>query len=131
MKTTKLFVYGTLKTGFGNNHYLRGGALLGRAKLRGYGLFLIGGVIPMVAKDADHYVLGELWQIPTSYLIGLDRLEHGYQRRTEAVLLNNEFVDAQVYCSVEKNLDSVRTCGVLVETGMYRGAEPIKRKNQS
>ncbi|MGB7565132.1 MAG: gamma-glutamylcyclotransferase family protein [Prochlorococcaceae cyanobacterium] len=76
-----VFVYGTLKRGQGNHHWLRGAAFLGRRRLDGACLYDLG-PYPM-AVAGDGLIHGELFAVDGAGLLHLDELEEApllYQR---------------------------------------------------
>lgn len=96
-----LFVYGTLKRGYGNNRLLDNAAFLGTAQVRGFKIYHLGGFPGVhVSPDLDDMVYGELYRVDNDYDVArLDRLEgvnhqspkHGmYHRMTTHVELYNE-----------------------------------------
>jgi gamma-glutamylaminecyclotransferase len=87
-----IFVYGTLKRGCSNHHYLAGQTLLGEARTApGFALFDLGGYPGMVALPGESgSVSGEVWEVDTDCLERLDALEgtaEGLYRREAAALL--------------------------------------------
>ncbi len=74
---TRVFVYGTLKRGCRNHHYLAGQQFLGKAMTSpGYILFSLGDYPGMVrSADQNHHVVGELWAVDRAGLSALDELE--------------------------------------------------------
>jgi len=76
----KIFVYGTLKHGYGNNRLLTGCNLLGPGIIRNHRLYNVG--FPIAVKCNKSSAIGEIWEIPedllSSTLSSLDRLE-GYR----------------------------------------------------
>ena len=86
-----LFVYGTLKRGGSNHHYLTGQKFLGAARTTpGFRLFDLGGFPGLVPVSEDQAgVIGEVWEVDTAALAGLDVLEglaEGLYRRAPASL---------------------------------------------
>lgn len=84
-----LFVYGSLKQGFPNQHVNTGRRVDGRYRTREpHGLFLLGdGEVPCIVAPAGagHQVIGELYAVGDADLVGMDRLERlgepeGYER---------------------------------------------------
>jgi gamma-glutamylcyclotransferase (GGCT)/AIG2-like uncharacterized protein YtfP len=97
---TLVFVYGTLKRGGRNQHYLAGQKLIGVARtMPGFRLFDLGeypGMVPS-ADDRDG-VSGEVWSVEVDCLEHLDLLEgiaEGLYRR-ELVPLLPPFADRKV-----------------------------------
>ena len=74
---TRVFVYGTLKRGGDNHHYLAYQQFLGAAHtLPGYTLYSLGDYPGMVrAADDTDGVTGELWAVDDACLRQLDLLE--------------------------------------------------------
>lgn len=70
-----MFVYGTLKKGFGNNHLLSGDTFVGEATtLPNFTMFSMGG-FPGVSKEGETQIRGEIYEVSPSTLERLDRLE--------------------------------------------------------
>jgi gamma-glutamylcyclotransferase (GGCT)/AIG2-like uncharacterized protein YtfP len=97
---TLLFVYGTLKRGGSNQHYLAGQKFIGVARTPpGFRLFSLGeypGMIPF-ADDRDG-VSGEVWSVEVDCLEHLDVLEDiaGGTYRREPVPLLAPFADHKI-----------------------------------
>ncbi len=74
---TRVFVYGTLKRGGSNHHFLAGQAFLGEARTApGYILFSLGDYPGMVRRiGTEDHVLGEVWAVDGAALAALDELE--------------------------------------------------------
>lgn len=94
---TLVFVYGTLKRGCSNHHFLADQDFVGEARTTpGFRLYQLGGHPGMVAKPDDHDgVIGEIWSVGEEALIRLDGLEglkEGIYRR-EVVPLLPPFAD--------------------------------------
>jgi len=70
-----IFVYGTLKRGFGNNRLLSGSKFVGEARTEGkFALYESG--IPFVIEDEQvSQVSGEVYEVDEKTLSRLDRLE--------------------------------------------------------
>ncbi len=95
-----IFVYGTLKQGGSNHHFLAGQSLVGKASTTpGYLLYEITGYPGMVRQaDALEGVSGEVWAVDEACLASLDLLEgttEGIYRR-EAVPLAGPFAGQRV-----------------------------------
>lgn len=100
-----IFVYGTLKKGGHNHHFMAGQTFSGHGRtVPGYTLYDLGGypgIVP-AAEDAEG-VTGEVWSVDDACLAGLDVLEgtaEGLYRR-EVIPLCEPFarsrVEAYVY----------------------------------
>jgi gamma-glutamylcyclotransferase (GGCT)/AIG2-like uncharacterized protein YtfP len=74
----KVFVYGTLKIGYGNNRLLSDANFIGEARTDDK-FNMIGGGFPVIFKSEDGLpVKGEVWEFPderSDILANLDRLE--------------------------------------------------------
>ncbi len=72
-----VFVYGTLKQGGSNHHFLAGQTRLGAATLRpGHALYSLGDYPGLVTEaHATEAVTGEIWRVTPAALAGLDELE--------------------------------------------------------
>jgi len=72
-----IFVYGTLKRGCRNHHFLAGQKFVGEARTApGFRLYDLGGHPGMVAQSDDtEGVTGEIWEVDASALGRLDALE--------------------------------------------------------
>jgi gamma-glutamylcyclotransferase (GGCT)/AIG2-like uncharacterized protein YtfP len=95
--THLVFVYGSLKKGFGNHHRLEGAAFLGetRTKARSFRMESFGAFpavykVPTKAGGPAYSIEGELYEVNDKILEGLDRLEsNGHFYRRELVKLAN------------------------------------------
>lgn len=72
---TRVFVYGTLRNGWGNHRLLVGQTFVGPAKtVAGFAMFEAG--IPIVRRDASGgAIVGEVYEVDAAALRDLDRLE--------------------------------------------------------
>jgi gamma-glutamylcyclotransferase (GGCT)/AIG2-like uncharacterized protein YtfP len=97
---TLVFVYGTLKRGGSNHHYLAGQKFLGEARTPpGFRLFNLGKYPGMVARADDRDgVSGEVWAVEADCIEHLDVLEDvaGGSYRREPVPLLPPFADHKV-----------------------------------
>ena len=93
----KIFVYGTLRKGFGLNNYMDNFKYLGVGKLKGFDMFS-NGYFPMIVKGAGE-VVGEVYEIKNGINeIGvLDKIESAYTRIKVRVKLNGVLTDVEVY----------------------------------
>jgi gamma-glutamylcyclotransferase (GGCT)/AIG2-like uncharacterized protein YtfP len=75
--STLVFVYGTLKRGGSNHHYLAGQTLIGTARtVAGFTLYSLGDYPGLVAEaTAAEGVSGEIWAVDAACLASLDILE--------------------------------------------------------
>lgn len=100
-----IFVYGTLKRGCSNHHFMAGQKFAGEARTApGFRLFDLGGHPGMVVYPEDHDgVAGEVWAVDADCLVHLDGLEglaQGIYRREIVPLLApwaNRGIEAYTY----------------------------------
>lgn len=73
----RVFVYGTLKRGGTNHHYLRGQKFVTEARTQpGYTLYQAADYPGLIVDDDDRDgVTGEVWEVSSVCLAALDRLE--------------------------------------------------------
>lgn len=84
-----VFVYGTLKRGQYNHHWIDGGAYLGRRQLCGAQLRNLGAYpMAVLSEGSDAVIHGELYRVKAAGLNHLDQLEGypGFYDRTELQL---------------------------------------------
>jgi gamma-glutamylcyclotransferase (GGCT)/AIG2-like uncharacterized protein YtfP len=123
-----IFVYGTLKHGGANHHYLAGQKFLGAARtVPGFRLFALGDFPGMVAVADDRSgVTGEVWQVDAACLARLDDLEglaEGLYRREPVALLApfaGQSVETYVYA---RELKGARDLGSTWTEPRARGRE--------
>jgi len=110
-----VFVYGTLKRGHGNHHWLLGAPFQGAAMLAGVVLHDLG-PFPM-AVPGDGLVRGEVYEVDGAGLARLDQLE-GYPRlyeRRQMTLADGRMV--WVYLGRPHQVRNVP----LIANGLWRG----------
>lgn len=118
--TNKVFVYGTLKRGFPNHHYISGARFLAEATTIDAYPLVVGGtwftpyLIP--EKGGGHRVKGELWDVPDAMMPALDDLEsthlpNGYRRHRIPVLPvdASEPVEAWTYFRERRHIAIIHT----------------------
>ena len=76
-KVNLVFVYGTLKEGFGNSCVMRDGKkLFDAVTTEGFDMWDVGSGFPCITPNyGGSGVSGELWAVSNDDMIGLDRLE--------------------------------------------------------
>lgn len=89
-----IFVYGTLKKGFQNNHVISNGKLLGNHVTKSEFTMYDLGAYPSVCFDGSTAIHGEVWELPD--LIRTDYLE-GYPGYYDRVQIDTPFGDAWIY----------------------------------
>lgn len=96
MKTTNIFVYGTLRRSFGNHALLANATYLGTARTLESFVMHSSGHIPFVSRSQSvSTILGEVYQISAPTLQRLDRLESCYP-------ISPESFDAQSWYTREE-----------------------------
>ena len=90
--STLIFVYGTLKRGCSNHHYLAGQKFIGEARtVPGFCLYGLTGYPGMVPKADDRDgVTGEVWSVGAealTHMDGLEGIDEGMYRREIIPLL--------------------------------------------
>ena len=94
---TRIFVYGSLKRGYGLNCVLTGQRFLGDARTTpGFRLYDVGAFPAMVAYSDGIAVRGELYEVDNRCLWELDRIE-GEGRLYERVEIELDCGRAQTY----------------------------------
>lgn len=103
----KVFVYGSLKRGFGNHGVLGAAKYLGDDQIRGFRMYNLGAFPGIVHNPRwGDRILGELYEVDAAGLACLDRLEGHptFYRRQPVVLASGG--EAQVY--VLASLDHIK-----------------------
>lgn len=115
----KMFVYGTLKSGYGNNILLQNERKIGNAETVDSYIMKAGG-IPYVFKDKKlSTIKGELWEVDKDTLPSIDRLEghpNWYKREKINVISNDKEHSAWIYF-MQGNSDSSNL--MTVENGKF------------
>jgi gamma-glutamylcyclotransferase (GGCT)/AIG2-like uncharacterized protein YtfP len=109
----KLFVYGSLKQGFGNHGLLKNSKYLGTYDTSDaiYQMVSLGGfpgVIQLDGQDEHCYILGELYEIDDATLARIDMLEgngHFYTRKVIDLSETDDIVEAWMYLLPKNFLD--------------------------
>ena len=101
-KMYTVFVYGTLKKGFGNNILLENSLYLGTGKVINYALKYSHGDngFPVMFKRKNNIVYGELYAVDNYVLSSLDDLEGEgtlYHRKKVRVITDTETLPAYTY----------------------------------
>lgn len=91
-----VFVYGTLKKGFGLNYLLDSSKFIGEAKLEGYEMYSLVSFAPFIVKG-DGKVYGEVYEISEDLLKKLDKFEARYNRKEVEVEILGEKMKVYVY----------------------------------
>ena len=101
---TRVFVYGTLLQGFGNNRLLRGQEFLGTAETEGEFTLLSLTGFPGLMEGGETAIKGEVYEVDDECLVWLDFLEGvnpknpegGLYRRLDVVLADGQ--EVVTYC---------------------------------
>ena len=110
---TKLFVFGTLKQGYGLNRFLTSSKFLGEVELEGYDLYEMSNGIPFIIKG-EGVVYGEIYEVNEEILGVLDSIEVGYDRVKEKVLLLGEMIEINAY-----TFDRIVNNSIKLDEGVY------------
>jgi len=96
-RVRRIFVYGTLRKGFGLNPYMNAFKYLGVGKLNGYDMYS-NGSYPMIVRGSSE-IVGEVYEIKNGIneINILDKIECAYNRTLVRVKLNNALTDAEAY----------------------------------
>lgn len=102
MSPTRLFIYGTLKRGGSNHHYMSGQTFITEARTTpAFRLHDFGGFPGMVRAEDGLSIEGELWDVDADCLARLDVLEGidvgEYERVPASLLLSPDTANVQVY----------------------------------
>lgn len=95
----KVFVYGTLMKGHGNDRLLKDSNFIGKAKLDGYGLYCVTPYYPGIIRKNKSAVRGEVYEVDSATLKRLDSLECAgtlYSRKQELCTMEDGSLQ-QVY----------------------------------
>ena len=84
-----LFVYGTLKRGGGNHHYLKYSKFIQHYKLKHHSLVDLGHGFPYMVQDKGFFVYGEVYEVTEETIKKIDLLE-GVPYLYRRVLTNYE-----------------------------------------
>jgi len=117
--THLVFVYGTLKRGFPNHHYMAGARFLGEARTVERYPLVVGNqwFTPYLMPEpgVGHRVKGEVWEVPEAMLPSLDELESvhlptGYRRqRIEVEMASGGLHEAWVYLRERRHIAMIHT----------------------
>jgi|TARA_R110000772_G_scaffold62241_8_gene140040 gamma-glutamylaminecyclotransferase len=119
---TKILVYGTLRSGLSNHHYMNGCKLIGKGKTNEKYKMTASGIPFVTNSEALTRVVVEAYEVPDNLLPSVDGLE-GYNandhegswyKRTpiKATLDTGEEIDASIYFNDDEG-------STLIETGDY------------
>lgn len=88
-----IFVYGTLRKGFGNHMYLEKAEFLGMARTKEKYTMRVSGIpIPCVSKEPTSHIIGEVYKVNEIELMNIDSLEghpNWYKRELVRVVLSS------------------------------------------
>jgi len=104
----QIFVYGTLKSGFHNHHYLKNATFIDKATtLYKYPMILACQAFPHLinAKGKGHYIKGEVYSIDNETMLKIDELEgvpeHYYGECIDVRLQNGDNLRVKTYFCTE------------------------------
>ena len=125
MKLTNLvFVYGTLKKGFGNHRLLAKAKFIAPAFIMDGKMLNLGAFPAVIAGDMD--IEGEIYSVDKDTLASLDRLEGHptfYERKQVEAYLDDERMPAEAWCyflSKDSQAHYEKLCPVIAE-GIWNG----------
>lgn len=96
---TRVFVYGTLKRGLANHHWLDGQRFIAEARTQPvYRLYDMGGYPGMIRDNNGVAIEGEVWDVDEVGLEQLDVLEdtEGGEYKRVLIELDGEFADQRI-----------------------------------
>ena len=105
VNTHTVFVYGSLKKGFGNHHLLEDAEYVGKAETvsNDYTMYNLG-AFPGVKEGGTTCITGEVYRVTDAELVRLHRLEGHptfYKAKTKQVKLTerimNNYMEAYIY----------------------------------
>ena len=112
----KVFVYGTLKKGFGNHRRLGESPLVGKCSIPGT-MYSLGPYPAITTEQPNGPVAGEIYEVTDSVLDSLDALE-GHPTFYRRIKTETPLGEAWVY-----TMDHVNTCRdygyPIVESGVW------------
>ena len=121
----KVFVYGTLKSGHGNNRVLGVSKKIGDVTTAKNFRMYSNGYFPMIIRDKDGYkITGELYEADEFTIQRLDRLEgvpHLYHRDS-CTVIDCDGKKIQAYVYIYSNVENVRMYSE-VSTGNWRHSD--------
>jgi gamma-glutamylaminecyclotransferase len=105
----RLFVYGSLKSGRGNNGLLDGCQFVGPGYTEGIYTMVNLGMFPGIVEDGETSIYGEVYDVDDGTLARLDMLEghpHFYERKDMMVKVNGEWAPAVGYVLPQEWLEN-------------------------
>lgn len=111
----KVFVYGSLKRGFGNHVLLEGCKYVGPAKTNPLFTMISYGAFPAVLIDGETAITGEVYEVDEHTLRSLDALE-GHPNWYKRVEVVTDLCKAWMYCMQP---DQARPRSPIVANGIW------------
>jgi len=113
MEMDFVFVYGTLRKGFGNYRLLSDAEFIGNAKTKDKYIMYARG-IPFVSKNfSQSHIVGEVYKVDKKTLRDLDRLEGHpnwyYREKVPVILEDGKEIEAWIYFNDMENGHTVET----------------------
>lgn len=113
-----LFVYGTLKKGFSNHHYLKNSQYIAAATTSEQHQMYQSGIPFVIKNKGTSPIHGEVYKIDNETLKRIDMLEghpHCYKREIIRIILDNgNETEAWIYFYPQKPANSI-----LIKNGMF------------
>jgi gamma-glutamylaminecyclotransferase len=122
----KVFVYGSLRAGFGNHGLLEGSEYVGKAFTAPAFTMLHLGGFPGIVQSGGTSIVGEVYKVDDDTLRNLDRLEGHpsfYERRQHVVDLEGNLETVSMYVLPDVWLDGNNK---IVESGDWAAARNRK-----
>lgn len=107
---TKVFVYGSLRQGYGNHRLLEGSTFLGQRTTQPLFTMVNLGAFPAVLPDGDTPIVGELYEVDADTFDRLDWLE-GYPNFYDRMLVDIEGDTAWMYYIAGESRGSIVPSG--------------------
>ena len=88
-----VFVYGSLKSKFHNNHVLQGATYIGKASTHQKYLMFSLGSFPALTKSPKYHITGELYRVTERTMKALDHLEgegRFYKKEQVSIVLDTQ-----------------------------------------
>lgn len=104
-----LAVYGTLRKGDGNCHYLDGYSPVVTERVEGFEMFHFNGMYPYIARGADDITV-EVYDVPPEVVVPIERMERdsGYdmaKAKTSVGLADIFVMTEEVHAGLQARLD--------------------------
>jgi len=97
----RMAVYGTLKKGFGNHHFMRNSTFVGTTRIEGFDMYSVTGYFPGIIRGSGS-IEAEVYDVPAEDVPNIDSLEayRAYSPETSMYLretVASEFGNVAIY----------------------------------